>query len=377
MQLIQPRYNHRKLLLSLANDPVFSLSLLLALLSCFFAPPKPEYLDFKVLACLFNLMVVVKAFEELRLLDKLAVGIINQCTDSRRVSLVMILLSFFSSMLITNDVALITLVPLTLLISRKTKMNVLLTVIIQTLAANIGSSMTPMGNPQNLYIVSYYGLSAAQFFPPVILFSAVGLIWICILNLINPKIDLEIQLDTVQLKDGAKAIIWAVLFGLIILSVFGIVNYFYVLCLTVFITLILRKELLLKIDYLLLLTFVCFFLFIGNASHIPVIISFMELHISGKESVYLGSILLSQVVSNVPCTIFLSKFTFCWRELLLGVNVGGMGTIVASLASIISYKLYVKENPQKSKKYILEFSLYNVLSLVLFALINYFIIRFV
>jgi len=142
----------------LKNDPVFVLSFALAILSCFFARPEIEYINFEVLACLFNLMIVVKAFEELRLLDKFAVGILNRCTNSRRVSMIMILLSFFSSMVITNDIALITLVPLTLVISRKSDMNVMGTVILQTLAANIGSSLTPIGNPQNLYIFSYYEL---------------------------------------------------------------------------------------------------------------------------------------------------------------------------------------------------------------------------
>lgn len=147
----------------LKRDPVFSLSFILASLSCVFSYPRLEYINFEVLACLFNLMVVVKAFEELRLLDRFAVGIINRCTNSRRVSLVMISLSFFASMIITNDIALLTLVPLTLIISRKSGMNALLTVILQTLAANIGSSLTPVGNPQNLYIFSYYKLTAAQF----------------------------------------------------------------------------------------------------------------------------------------------------------------------------------------------------------------------
>jgi Na+/H+ antiporter NhaD/arsenite permease-like protein len=131
----------------LKSDIVFTSSLILAFASCFIDKPDIEYINFKVLACLFNLMIVVKAFEELHLLDKFAVGILNKCTDSRKVSLVLILLSFFTSMLITNDIALITLVPLALVISRKSNINILVTVILQTLAANIGSSLTPMGNP--------------------------------------------------------------------------------------------------------------------------------------------------------------------------------------------------------------------------------------
>lgn len=197
------------------NDPVFSLSFILALLSSFFANPKISYINFKVLASLFNLMIVIKAFEELHLLDKFAVSIINRCTDSRKVSFIMILLSFFASMLITNDIALITLVPLTLIISRKSNMNMLLTVILQTMAANIGSSLTPMGNPQNLYIFSFYKLTASQFFEPIILFAVSGLIWLYILNFKTPKYDLDIALVPIEIKDGAKTAIWALLFGII------------------------------------------------------------------------------------------------------------------------------------------------------------------
>jgi len=362
------------LLTILKNDPVFSLSFILALLSCFFAYPKIDYIDFKVLACLFNLMIVVKAFEELRLLDKFAVSIINGCTDSRKVSLIMILLSFFASMVITNDISLITLVPLTLIIGRKTNTNVLLTVILQTMAANIGSSLTPMGNPQNLYIFSYYKLTASQFFVPLILFVVSGLIWLYILNLKTPKFDLNIALDSIEIKDGLKTSIWAILFCIIILSVFGVVNYTAVLFLTVALTFVINKGLFRKVDYLLLITFICFFIFIGNMSSIPAITNFMKSHLESSRSTYFCAILLSQIVSNVPCSIFLSKFTCYWRELLLGVNIGGLGTIIASLASVISYKLYVRENPESSGKYLIKFSIYNLLSLAIFTIINYFII---
>ena len=358
----------------LKRDPVFSLSFILALISCVFSYPRLEYINFEVLACLFNLMIVVKAFEELRFLDRIAVGIINRCTNSRKVSLVMISLSFFASMIITNDIALLTLVPLTLIISRKSGMNVLLTVILQTLAANIGSSLTPVGNPQNLYIFSYYKLTAAQFFIPVAMFAVLGLLWLFLLNFNNPRFEFGIALDPIKVKDGKKEAIWAILFAVIILSVFKIVNYQLVLLLTIAMTLSINKELLRKADYLLLATFVCFFVFIGNISNIPFIAGFMRTSLDSAEYTYFSSIVLSQFISNVPCAVLLSQFTPHWKELLLGVNIGGMGTIIASLASVISYKLFIRENPESSGKYIVSFSFYNMLSLVIFTAINYYLI---
>jgi len=358
------------------RDPVFSISLILALISCTLSKPRMEYINFEVLACLFNLMVVVKAFEELCFLDKIAVSILNRCTDSRRVSLVMVLLSFFSAMVITNDVALITLVPLTLIISRKSDMDMLVTIILQTLAANIGSSLTPIGNPQNLYIFSYYRLTASHFLKPMILFAVLGLVWLYLLNMRNPKNEYEMNLENVEVKGRKKATTWVVLFIIIILSVFHVIKYEIVFIITLVLTLIINKRLLFKVDYLLLATFVCFFIFIGNISNIPAVAEFMKQNLNSPRNTYFSSILLSQVISNVPCAIFLSKFTFYWRELLLGVNIGGMGTIIASLASVISYKLFIKDNPESSRKYISLFALYNVLSLGLFTFINYvFIIK--
>lgn len=356
------------------RDPVFFISFALALASCAFNRPRIDYINFEVLACLFNLMLVVKAFEELRLLDWFAVGIINRCTDSRKVSLVMILLSFFSSMLITNDIALLTLVPLTLIISRKSDMNVLLTVILQTLAANIGSSLTPVGNPQNLYIFSYYSLTAEQFFAPIALFAGLGLVWLYVLNFRNPEYELNMELKPVKIKDGRKALLWSLLFALIVSSVFGAVSYKAALLVTSAAAFFLNRELFKRVDYFLLATFVCFFVFIGNVSNIPYIAGFVESYLDSPANTYFGSIILSQVVSNVPSAVFLSRFTACWRELLLGVNIGGMGTIIASLASVISYKLFTGENPESSGRYMLKFSFYNLISLLLFTSINYFLI---
>lgn len=353
------------------RDPVFALSFLLALISCIFTAPKLEYINFEVLACLFNLMIVVKAYEELRLLDSIAVGIINRCTGSRQLSLVMVLLSFFSAMVITNDIALLTLVPLTLIISRKTGMNVLTTVILQTLAANIGSSLTPVGNPQNLYIFSYYKLTAVQFFAPVALFTALGLVWLYLLNLRNPSFELAVALESVKVKDKKLTAVWTLLFLIIILSVFKVVSYQLTLLLTIAIAFIMDRELFRKVDYFLLATFVCFFVFIGNISSIPFVEDFMSTSLNSGVRTYFGSILLSQVISNVPCAVLLSQFTSHWRELLLGVNIGGMGTIIASLASVISYKLYLKEKPESGGEYIGSFSVYNFISLAVFTAVNY------
>lgn len=357
----------------LKKDPVFVLSFVLAAVSCFFACPRIEYIDFKVLVCLFNLMLVVKAFEEHKILDKIAIGIAGRCADSRRLSLFMIILTFFASMIVTNDISLITLVPLTIIIGRKTGTDILVTVILQTLAANIGSSLTPMGNPQNLLLFSFFNLTAPQFFSTVAPFALLGLAWLYILNLRTPETSIDFILENVQINDKGKIAIWSGLFVIAALSVFGVINYIWALLATVALTLAVNRKLFLKADYFLLITFVCFFIFIGNISSIPAVSGFVKSFLNSAKATYFSSIALSQVVSNVPCAIFLSGFTPYWRELLLGVNIGGMGTIIASLASVISYKIFIQENHGKGREYLLNFSTYNFISLAVMSLICYFI----
>jgi Na+/H+ antiporter NhaD/arsenite permease-like protein len=370
---------NRKRLNLLSNifkkDIVFTIAFIMAITSCFLYVPKLEYIDFKVLFSLFNLMLVIKALEELKILDKFAVGIVNKCSDYRQVSLILILLCFFSSMLITNDVALITFVPLTLIISRKTHRPMVDTIILQTLAANIGSSLTPMGNPQNLFIFSFYKLTITQFFMTVGLFVLLGGVWLYILNYRIKRHNIVVELDEVEVKNQREAFIWIGVFCVIIASILGGIDYKLAIIVTILAVLAIDLSLLGKIDYLLLATFVCFFVFIGNVSHIPAINSYMREHLTDSTSVYVASIFSSQFISNVPSAILLSRFTDNWKPLLLGVNIGGMGTLVASLASVISYKLFIKDNPGEGKKYILKFSLYNLVSLVILAVISYLILN--
>lgn len=352
------------------KDIVFTISFFLALLSCFISSPKAEYIDFKVLSSLFCLMVVVKAFEDLNLLDYIAVYILNKCTNVRRVSLVLIILSFFMSMFVTNDISLITLVPLSLIISRKSNIDLMFTIILQTIAANIGSSLTPMGNPQNLYIFSYYNITAKEFFSTIILIAISGFLLLLVLNRKNPNRKIDVSLEDIKVKNNLLTLLWIFLFIVVVSSVFGIIDYKIAFIIIFFAALILNSKLLLSIDYPLLITFICFFIFIGNVSNMPLINIYMKNHLNSSASAYFTSIVLSQFISNVPACIFLSKFTDCYKQLLLGVNIGGLGTLIASLAIVISYKLYLREYPENSHDYIIKFTLYNFLALIILTIIG-------
>lgn len=359
----------------LKRDIVFSISFTLAVLSCFLHTPKLEYIDFKVLVSLFNLMLAVKAFEELKLLDQLGIMLLNKCKTSKKVSGSLILLSFFSSMFVTNDVALLTFVPLTFIIGKKADISIVETIILQTIAANLGSSLTPMGNPQNLFIFSHFSVPPQQFFSTILLLAIMGILSLLFLILRFKSTKLTVNLDSAPIKDRKKAGIWVIVFFMIIASIFGFIPYLLLLIIVLVTVCILDFHLLKKLDYLLLITFICFFIFVGNISNLDMVRSFASEHLRNTTSVYFSSIFLSQLISNVPATILLSNFSNSWQPLLLGVNIGGLGTIIASLASVISYRFVNMKKPKESKIYLVKFSLYNFSFLALLTIIQYVFLR--
>ncbi|MDQ1002280.1 Na+/H+ antiporter NhaD/arsenite permease-like protein [Neobacillus niacini] len=373
--LIQNKSKTKLDLSFLKKDIVFTISLVLAVGSCIFQTPKAEYLNFPVLISLFNLMIAIKAFEELRVLDKFAISILNRCSNSKTVSAILILLCFFSSMIFTNDVALLTFIPLTLVINRKTKMPMMDTIILQTIAANIGSSLTPMGNPQNLFIYSYYGIAPMPFFATVIVIPILGIISLYFFIQRLDQKELKVEIPPIQVTDSRRTLVWGIVLVVIIASIFGVIPYQVALIITLMTVAILNRKLLFKIDYFLLLTFICFFIFVGNISNTTAMHTVATASLKDAGSIYFSSILISQIISNVPASILLAEFTTNWKPLLLGVNIGGHGTIIASMASVISYKLYIQNNPNDGKKYLLKFSIYNFLFLAFLTFIPYFILK--
>ena len=361
----------------LKKEKVFCISLLLAIFTSFLVQPKIEYINFKVIVLLFNLMIIIAALEKLKVMDKIAIEVLLKCKNTRMVSRIFVVITFFASMLVTNDVALLTFVPLAILTFKKAKFDPMKTIILQTLAANIGSSLTPMGNPQNLFLFTHYNLSASKFFSITVPFVSIGMFWLLLLNNRVLKEDLQLDLKSVHIEDKKRTSIYLFIFAIIVLSVFGFIDYKYTFIATVVVVIFMDKYLIKEVDYFLLATFVCFFIFIGNISNIESIQIYLQHFLQRQSMPYFSSIILSQVISNVPCSILISGFTGNWREVLLGVNIGGMGTLIASLASLISYKVFINENEEeKNKLYLRKFNMYNFASLFLFAGINYFYIHY-
>ena len=360
-QIIQTQKGKKKssFIEFLKKECVLVIAVTLAILSSFISIPKLSYIDFKVLILLFNLMVVVAAFKELKVLDSIAIGLLKKCNTYTSISLALVFITFISSMIVTNDVALITFVPLSIVIARKANINVLKIVIFQTLAANLGSSFTPMGNPQNLFIYSFYNLSPIDFFKITLPIVILAVLFLVLLVFKDKKMNLSLDLEDVKIDNKRDVYLFGGLFLIILLSVFHVIDYKVTFLITVIMVLILNKKLFSQVDYSLLITFIGFFIFVGNISTMDVVKNFMEGILNSPKSTFLASVLSSQVISNVPATMLLSGFTDHFKELLLGVNIGGMGTLIASLASVISYKIYTSEFGNDN--YMKSFTFYNIL----------------
>lgn len=356
------------------KQPVLVISGVLALISCFFVLPDKEYLgyfDLNTLSMLFCLMAAVAGFKRVGVFEKISDRLLNGRASILKISAILVLICFFSSMLITNDVALLTFVPLTLILFDKeeSKGALIYVVVLETVAANLGSMLTPVGNPQNIYLYEYYSMTAGVFFKAILPVGVLSLVLIILLLFAVPNKRLCLSASVgAGKRNGKKALLLTfvscIILIICLLTVFGVSNHLLMFVVTAAAVLAVSPALLKDIDYLLLLTFVFFFLFSGNISRIDGVSAFLQNVIQGNE--LLLGFALSQCISNVPCAVMLSGFTDNGTALLQGVNIGGLGTPIASLASLISMKIYMGAKTAQTGRYMrLFFAINLALALVL------------
>ena len=338
------------------KETVLCCAAVLALASMAFVPPDAVYLsypDYRTLALLFCLMAVVGGFQSIGVFTLLGQKLLAGAGNVRRLSSVLVFLCFFSSMIITNDVALITFVPFTILVFRMTgkEKNLLKSTVLETIAANLGSMATPVGNPQNLYLYSISGISMSEFLGAVLPYTVLAAALLCAVLFFEKKERIRVEVSMGALNLPVKIFFrrLGLYLGLLILGVVAAAVY---LC---------DRKILKEIDYMLLLTFLCFFVFIGNVKRIDQVSSLLMSMIQGRE--LLTGILVSQIISNVPAAILLSGFTEQIVPLLTAVNLGGLGTLIASLASLITYKFYTREFAQQKGEFLKVFTKWNVIFL--------------
>ena len=352
------------------KNVVMLVAMLAALITMFFVPPDKAYLgyfDVKTLTCLFCVLAVVCAMKNIHLFYILAKKIVRLFKNARMSILALVYITFIGSMLIANDMALLTFLPLGLYVLNTTGKNryMAFTFIMQNIAANLGGMLTPFGNPQNLYLYTRFEIPTGEFMSimaPLFLL-AVALITLCCVIFVKPE-PLQMKDEKVALPP-ARTTIYLLLFALSIAIVFRGIPYVVGLVVIPAVLLFMDRKALKMVDYPLLLTFVFFFIFSGNLARIQAVENFFSALL--EKSTLLVSVGACQIISNVPSAILLSQFTDNYRDLLMGVNIGGVGTLIASLASLITFREYTKQNKGKTGYYIMLFTAFNFAFLIIMA----------
>lgn len=348
----------------LRREPVLAAAAVCAAVTAFLVPPDGEYLgyaDLRVLCLLLSLMAVVAGFQSCGAFQWLAGRLLARRSSGRSLAVILVLLPFFTSMAVTNDVSLITFAPFTLMLLDKLNCRraAIPLLVLQTIAANLGSMATPVGNPQNLYLYAAYELTPGDFFPAVLPLTAISLM--CLTAAALPVLPAALprpEMGEQSLRSPRRLALYGALFVLCLLTVFRLLPYWAVTAAVLAALAIVEPALLKKIDYGLIATFVCFFVVSGNLGRLPAVRGFLRDLLEG--STLLTSVLTSQVISNVPAAVLLSGFTDRWRDLLMGVNIGGLGTPVASLASLITLKLYFQTPEARRGRYLAVFTAGNL-----------------
>ena len=355
------------------KNVVMLIAMLAALVTCFLVPPDKAYLDYfdvKTLTCLFCVLAVVCALKNINFFYMLAKKLIQIFRNTRLCILALVYITFIGSMLIANDMALLTFLPLGTYVMTSTGKGkyMAFTFIMQNIAANLGGMLTPFGNPQNLYLYTKFQIPTGEFMgimaAPFAL--AIALITLCCFIFVKPE-TFELKDEKISLPVG-RSVVYLLLFGLAIAIVFRGIPYGVGLLVIPCVLAFMDRKALKMVDYPLLLTFVFFFIFSGNMARIDAVRSLFSYLL--EKNTLLVSVLSCQVISNVPSAILLSQFTENYKHLLLGVNIGGVGTLIASLASLITFREYSKQNKGKTGYYILLFSAFNFAFLIILAVFS-------
>lgn len=352
------------------KNVVMVVAMAAAVITCFLVPPDAAYLDYfdlKTLTCLFCVLAVVCALKNINFFYMLAKRIVRAFKNARLCILALVYITFIGSMLIANDMALLTFLPLGLYVLTSTGKGkyMAFTFIMQNIAANLGGMLTPFGNPQNLYLYTKFEIPNGEFMsimaPPFVL--AVILITLCCMIFVKPE-PLSLKEEPMTVPVG-WTVVYLLLFALAIAIVFRGIPYWIGLIIIPLVLLFMDRKALKMVDYPLLLTFVFFFIFSGNMARIDAVRELFSWLLGWNT--LLVSVASCQVISNVPTAILLSQFTENYRDLLLGVNIGGVGTLIASLASLITFREYTKHNKDKTVYYMALFTAFNFAFLFILA----------
>lgn len=364
----------KKVIEFVKKESVLSIAFLLAVASMFVVLPDTEYvsyIDYKTLGLLFCLMTIMAGYQKMGIFKLIGEALLKRVNGSRGVAAILIFLCFFTSMFITNDVALITFVPLALTVLTMAGLEhfIVPVVVLQTIAANLGSMMMPFGNPQNLYLYSKANIGMTEFMKIILPYGIFSFLLLIFSMFFIKKEEVKLRGlgEQKETFNTGKICIYSVLFLLSVGAVAHLISWKLVLVLVIVTVFFMDRNVFAKVDYSLLFTFVFFFLFIGNLGRIPAFCQMLQNIIQGNETI--TAVLASQVISNVPAALLLSGFTDNRSALIIGTNLGGLGTLIASMASLISYKQIAQNQPEYKKSYFGWFTVVNVIYLLLLILL--------
>lgn len=352
----------KKIFIFIRKNTVLLIAAAAAAVTCFFVPIDGEYsgyFDLRTLACLFCTLAVVCAFKNIKFFVWLAGLILKKFNTLRKSITALIFITFFGSMILANDMALITFLPLGyyILTESEQKKYMALTFIMQNIAANLGGMLTPFGNPQNLYLFSYYSISSEEFFKIMLPPFITAIVLIIIVCLFIKPVPIKAKTENIPAPPLWRMLVYGVLFAISVMIVFRIFPYYWGLLAVLAGIFATDYKALSKVDYSLLLTFAVFFVFAGNLARIPLFNGFFSNYMA-INPLFMG-ILSCQIISNVPSAILLSKFTADYASLLLAVNIGGLGTPIASLASLITLNHYRASGAGSALRYTGKFLIFN------------------
>lgn len=371
-----------KLIAFFKKETILCVAGLLAVISMIWIPPDGEYMGYinwQVLVLLFCLMSVMGGLQALGIFKAIANTLLHWANGLRQLTLLLVMLCFFFAMVVTNDVALITFVPFTILLLQMADLTgeMIPILVLQTIAANLGSMLTPIGNPQNLYLYTVSGMSPADFVLTMLPLTLLSLFLLVLCCMLTKDVPLSGQMlppmqgEAFSMREKVTLSALLMLFAACLMTVFHVIPYLAVLVISLVWFVFFERDVLRKVDYSLLITFIFFFVFIGNMGRIPAMRDAIASILAGREMIV--SFLCSQIISNVPAAVLLSGFTDQWEALLFGVNIGGLGTLIASMASLISYKFFVQANEKAKGKYLKHFTIMNILFAIPLLVVAFFL----
>ncbi|MDF4142947.1 SLC13 family permease [Lactobacillus kefiranofaciens] len=355
---------------NIAKDRILQITVIITIVSLFFARPRFADINFHTLWSVAAMLTIIQIYAYLHVLDVLAYKLTSIADNTRKLNMLFTLLSVIAGMFLGNDITVLTLIPLYLNIAKRYKLPQILPVTLVGMGANIGAAFTPWGNPHNIFLVSRFDVSPLLFFKWSVPYLIISLVLMCLVFLFIPKKGIPAQkTETIQIS-WRPTIITTMVFIFFFFGVFRVTNIVWPLIVAIGLALAINPRIMLKIDYALLLTFTGFFIFISDIQQMPVIVNLIHGTVYSEVSTYFASIISSQVMSNVPSTILVGKFTNYAQALFLGSNIGGFGSAIGSMANMLVLKTFNQHASVSRKKFFIQWTIMQFVGLIILTVIG-------